>query len=84
MLAPKSMFQKAIIAFGLLCDYFSGHSQINTTSSAFCKGDEPTCPICMETFAEIKASKRNLMTTRFGQKAWKSSNKNSNTIKDYL
>lgn len=28
--------------------------------------DEPTCPICMETFSEIKASKRNLMTTRCG------------------
>ena len=28
--------------------------------------DEPTCPICFETFSEIKASKRNLMTTRCG------------------
>ena len=28
--------------------------------------DQPTCPICFETFSEIKASKRNLMTTRCG------------------
>ena len=28
--------------------------------------DQPTCPICMETFSEIKASQRTLMTTQCG------------------
>ena len=28
--------------------------------------DEPTCPICMCTFTEIKAAKQNLMSTRCG------------------